>query len=555
MPLPKAPPNFAARSRQVAEHFIQSIVVLDDLADFNSEPAVGVGELTAPTFENNPGNQSEVASESQRIAVHPETNGFRLDAKAVIDGFAELGSVCAVLKPIGDEEFHPRAIKAASRADIVVLDWKIGSSYGDDTLELMRLILADDANRQRLRLLAVYTGEGGLQEITKRVGKIINCFYDSDEFIKHDEFRLSKGPVHAVVLAKEGSLSENVPGMADQVVSDAGLPHRLLEEFARVTSGLMCNVALEGLAALRDHVHQLLSKFDKNLDPAYLGHRMLLQHPSDSETHAVEVLGAEILSILEGQKAGDEANIEAISEWLTDAQNDGLDLSIPFAVNGQAEPSDAWLKLLTVGYSSAPNLPTTKRNLEKRSTEVFCGSKEEAIQANRMFSALMKLKTRYSTNTPRLTLGTILRLEWGGRQSRYYMCLQPKCDSVRLKQPTGFPLLPLVIKNKNDSNATFNLVISLEDGAWEHLEYQTKPSELAVRTFEPGPMPPGEITGTPNDEEFFFWDKQGRKYKWIAEVKDEHALKVVGNLANAIARPGPNDVEWLRLASPRTPLA
>ena len=537
--------SFEARSRKVAEHFIQSVVILDDLAEFGYPNAEAVEELDVPTFDNIIDGQLDEPTAKQ---LGP--SGFPLDAKAVTDGFAEFGSICAVLKPVGNEEFHQRLTKAASRADIVLLDWKIGVSYGDDTLDLIRSILKDDSYSQRLRLLAIYTGEGGLHEIANRVGSAIDEFYDGEKLIKYSEFQMSKGPVRVAILAKEGSVDSEIPGVADQVISESGLADRLVEEFSMMTRGLLRNVALEGLAALRDHVHKLLSKFDRTLDPAYLGHRLLLPYPPDSEAHAVEVLGAELLSILEDQKPGNEANLEAIREWLITAKDAGLNLSVPFDVPGNTDPLEKWMELLTYGKDGVSSLPTSKSNLENSATEIFADNSTASILSNRLFSALLSLKTRYSASTPQLTLGTILCQECDNHR-QYFLCLQPKCDSVRLENPTGFPLLPLVIRDKKDNKQKFNLVITPEDGEWEYLEYTSKPSELTVRTFSPGEMPPGQIEGSDESDGFYFQDTDGAKYKWIAEMKDEHALKVVGDLASALARPGPNDAEWLRLASLR----
>lgn len=542
--------GFEARSRKVAEHFIQSVVILDDLAEFGHATTEAVEELDVPTLDNTSENHLTDGQPDESTAKELASRGFPLDAKAVMDRFAEFGSVCAVLKPVGNEEFHQRVTKVASRADIVLLDWKIGVSYGEDTLNLIRSILKDDSYSQRLRLLAIYTGEGGLHDITNRVGSVIDEFYDGEQFIQYDDFRISKGPVRVVVLAKEGTVDSYIPGVADQVISENGLADRLVKEFSMMTRGLLRNVALEGLAALRDHVHKLLSKFDRTLDPAYLGHRLLLPHPPDSEAHAVEVLGAELLSILEDRKPGNEANLEAIREWLIAAKDAGLNLSVPIDVPGKTDPLEKWVELLTYGKDGVSSLPTTKSNLEHSATEIFAENSAAGILSNRLFSALLSLKTRYSASTPQLTLGTILCQECDNRH-QYFLCLQPKCDSVRLENPTGFPLLPLVVRDKNDNNQKFNLVITPEDGEWEYLEYTSKPSELTVRTFSPGKMPPGEIEGSKESDGFYFQDTDGAKYKWIAEMKDDHALKVVGDLASALARPGPNDAEWLRLASLR----
>ena len=41
------------------------------------------------------------------------------------------------------------------------------------------------------------------------------------------------------------------------------------------------------------------------------------------------------------------------------------------------------------------------------------------------------------------------------------------------------------------------------------------------------------------------------EYRWVAAMKDEHALRIVNELSSNLARPGPNDSEWLRRNFPQ----
>ena len=50
-----------------------------------------------------------------------------------------------------------------------------------------------------------------------------------------------------------------------------------------MTTGLLPNVAIAGLSELRAQTHKLLTMFSRSLDPAYLGHRVLLPNPSEAE--------------------------------------------------------------------------------------------------------------------------------------------------------------------------------------------------------------------------------------------------------------------------------
>ena len=93
------------------------------------------------------------------------------------------------------------------------------------------------------------------------------------------------------------------------------------------------------------------------------------------------------------------------------------------------------------------------------------------------------------------------------------------------------------------------LVVESQRDRWEYFGIKPKPSELTVRFFDPGENPAGEVSANENvDGHFFFEATDERRYRWVAQVKDEHALSVAGEVAAALARPGPNDAEWLRRA-------
>ena len=291
--------DFHSRSRKVAERFIQSVVILDDFANFGEQVNEQVDQLKAPELGGTSGSSAGHSQQSGTLGENRNRENVPLDAKAVIDRFAELGSVCAVLRPAREEEFQQKFVKAAMRADVVILDWKIDDSYGGKTLEVIRCMLEHDQDGGRLRLVAIYTGEPDLEDITQKVAKTIDESYAHGELaVDNGALRISKGPVHAVIFAKDET-SLVAKAHQSQVVAESELPDRLIDEFSGITEGLLSNVALAGLTALRAEAHKLLLKFAPSLDAAYLGHRLLLPNPRDAEDHVVDALGTELHSILE----------------------------------------------------------------------------------------------------------------------------------------------------------------------------------------------------------------------------------------------------------------
>ena len=535
-----------AQPRAIVESFLQTVVILDDLVVMSEQVAEQPGEATDTTIVAPDYPESSALDDR---GIRADRSDVPLNADTVINAFADLGVVCAVLNAAPDNAYSARVAKAAHTADIVVLDWKIGDSDGDDTLEVMKNILLDDQNNPRLRLIAIYTGEPNLVQVSDRLQTALEEFYDSSQPLGLDPIRISKGPARVVILAKDGTINEHIANLGYEEVPERELADKLVDEFASMTSGLLRNVALAGIATIRENSHRVLAKFDETLDPAYLGHRMLLSHPPDAEDHLVAALGSELLSILEDNRPGVHAGIEAIRQWL--ASEEGPDISEPFRFPGNISELDGWIGLLQRGIDfKDAQLPDSckKRDLVKRSTEPFSDNGDAASHSNRHFAALLSLKTRYPGQRPRLTTGSILCTAWQER-SQYYLCLQPKCDSVRLESASGFPFIPLEPVPEGSTTAVA-VVVEVQTNSWEYLGATPKPSELIVRSFEPGSNPPGEVLATEEAPGvFYFDDVDGTRYRWIAEMKEEHAFGIAGAMATALARPGPNDAEWLRRGS------
>ena len=549
-----APTGFRSRTRDVVESFLRTVVLLDDLAVMStstSEPtgAAASAPLSVPDYPQSPTPKDDI--------LRRDPQGVRLDADAVIGGFADIGSVCAVLNPAPGDEFRERTVKTARRADIVILDWKIHDSVGDAALEVMRDILQGDG--QRLRLLAFYTGEPNLHEIFNRIKDVATEFYEDDELLERDGFRISKGPLHIVVLAKQGTLNELRPELRHQEVAESQLADRLANDFAVMTGGLIRNCAIAGITAIRDNAHRILAKCEQSLDPAYLGHRLLLPHPPDAEDHLVEVLGSELISVLEENRPGACADVDALESWLEVQEHEGLGLSERFPFPNALNAVDGWRGLLSRGIDDAHAIRPiglSKTELRKRATEPFAKDAEAALRANRRFAALLCLKTHYPSGPPRLSIGSILSTQEDD-EDRYFLCLQPKCDSVRLSRSSGFPLIPLIPLEDvevNNQGTSLRLVLETSKDQWRNFGIKPKPSELSIRCFKPSSYPPGEVVATGRqDGGFFFEDEEGKQYRWMAEMKDEHALGIAGEVASALARPGPNDTEWLRQAAGTPP--
>lgn len=546
---------FLSQSLGVVGSFVKTAVVVDDLAvmepaeDETTDETSSV-RLTPPSFSG-AGETEALASGLEVDSSEPR--GVRLDAIAVINGFADIGAVCAVLNPSPGEDFRDRTVKAASCADIVILDWKIHDSSGEKALDVVRAILRGDGDR--LRLIAIYTGEPNLNAVFEQVKAVVAEFDGSDALVEKDGLRVTKGPANVVVLAKQGTLGALHPEFQTLEVGENELAARLLLEFTLMVSSLIRNAAIAGIAAIRDNAHRILAKFDGNLDPAYLGHRLMLPYPPDAEDHLVDALGSEVLALLKERQPGGAAGADIIGAWLELRKENGLEFAEEFTFPGELNVVDGWQDLLLLGIDgrgAVLPLNTSQATLRTKATTVFSKDTNTATCSDRSFAALLNLKTQYAGQTPRLTMGTLLCIR-EMNNNQYFLCLQPKCDSVRLEEETGYPFIPLVPLRDTElqgGKKPLRLVVEVGEGQWKDFGITLKPSDLKVCVFRPGPNPPGEVLAVEQEAgAYYFCDITGSKFWWIAEVKDEHALGMANELANALARPGPNNAEWLRRAS------
>src|SRR4051812_4432909 len=101
-------------AQDVARRFLQSVVVVDDRAAYGGEgetlprDAAAAGGVVAPPLVEVSGDsrsrgRRHLSLRSPPVAGKLATPEQSLDAKVLVDGFAGLGIVCAVIRPAADE--------------------------------------------------------------------------------------------------------------------------------------------------------------------------------------------------------------------------------------------------------------------------------------------------------------------------------------------------------------------------------------------------------------------------------------------------------------------
>lgn len=535
-------------SINIVSDFLQSVVIVDDGADF--APALHrAPPATAEPEPQSAGKRTRFPKPRLKRPPKGETVSQNvLDAKRVVDGFAERGIVCSILRPEKGEDTSDRTQRVARRADILVLDWNFYGDNGETARQLLRGVLGDDARDNRRRLVAIYTAERDLDAIVRRVREELRS-RNTGTIRVSGPYALDTGVARVVVLAKPESVVAKSAGSArKQVVAYENLPDVLIEQFSTFMYGLVSNVALKSIAALRSNTHPLLKRLARDLDAGYLWHRAVQMYPQDAEEHLVDLVSAELRAILDDCDVRQAAGLPAIRQWLEKLGE--TDFCARFGET-QARSIDDVMMLLELGTASKtaevakvvqkfPKMRADKAHRKTDQIEAFAPTKAAAIHSNEAFAVLASHRTQYTKPQPHLTLGTIIS-SGTGKKRRYWLCLQPVCDTVRLPGAVRFPFLEL---HRADTGG-FQFVLRASNRANVRLRIEVTPQNLTMLEFRPSTGNDCVISETRSGG--FFFSRGKRRYRWEAELKREHAQQFAEKLGREFSRIGLVESEWLRL--------
>ncbi|MFJ9924681.1 response regulator receiver domain [Streptomyces misionensis] len=542
---------------RAAQEFLQTIVVVDDRATYGEPDEIAVS-LTAPVSGSQYGGDEGTDEDPE----YDLGSGSTLDVAALTDASADLGLTCAVLRPRITEQhdgtLDRRLTKAAQRADVLVLDWQLNDEPGGEAaLRLLGDVARDDQQQSaRLRLVCIYTSEPDLAGVYEAVLDQLGAAVSSCSGSPSDRMWLQCGTMRVVILSKAGGLGGN----PEVTVNEEDLPRRLLTEFTHLTAGLVSNVAVAALAAVRQDAHRLLTRFGKSLDPAFLSHRFY-EGGAESEELLVRLVADEIKSVLDGADVRRWIASPAVRLWglehlpesvsLTASKDareldkatlleviEGDDHRGQLKVTNRARTSDSF-ELGKVSKSSITSLlvsdPALAGELDYEFARLTCIARNDALPFP-------------GKRSPVLTEGTIVRGRIG-RDRIYLLCAMPLCDTVRITAPRAFPFVPL----KPVSQAQrYNLVALSPEGERLYLAFSPKNHYDIVRhtfTGDATETVRSERKKTPSGERFVFYDVSGKPWIWIAELRFQHAHRKLHELGAASTRVGLDESHVLRVAA------
>ena len=209
-------------------------------------------------------------------------------------------------------------------------------------------------------------------------------------------------------------------------VSEKDLATRAVIEFSKLASGLLQGAVLLGLAEIRGNSRKILTKFEATLDPAFLTHRaLLIPTNEDASDHILPLLVAEIQSILEDRFQSPLISEDLIEDWCDNHWTPAAHAKslVPNKIREAAKRL-----CLKKEYGSIKS---------KNALILLLPSADSS--AHHRFAELVSQRTHYLATQRHLRLGTVLQ----DAQKRYFLCLHPVCDSVRLPGKRHFVFVQL----------------------------------------------------------------------------------------------------------------
>jgi len=543
--------KFFDASKVIADGFLQSIVFIDDEAY----------------------NKNQDGS-----------NLYDLSPSEITKVFAKAHKICSVLNPVHESELF-NLIKIGKKSDVVVLDWRmnlepesnsiineeddaeIDDTRGPYTISIIKGILTESFKVvPSLKLIIIYTGETNLREINERIFNELA----SVPALQKGNFDISSQSFRIAVIGKS-SLKNQVKHNRDikeRIKDYHEIPNFILDEFTKLTSGLVSNVALKSITSLRENTSKILHFFNKQLDPAFLTHRALLRIPDDAGELLKESILNSFKAIIDYERIEEMCSIKPINNWIDSNTFTGTTLKVlgkHLKIN--QKELKLWQKKGYVAsmegilHSQFPREVVEIEKIEKeyksaKGDEVinhFTPSNEVPTSLNEKFSILTNHKSNYlePTYLPRLTLGTVIM---GSISGDYLISIQQKCDSTRIdvRESRRFLFLPLQIVS---GNGHFNFLVKQND---TYVKLKVNFDTYGLKTIKFNATKDQMVVAKKGrNAKYLFYpiyykaNKKSKKgidqsYEWIMDLKDGHSQKVANDYAAKLSRVAIDESEWLR---------
>lgn len=544
-----------------AQRFLQTAIVIDDQAMMGATETVVVpAMIEAPTGSVLDSETEFTAPATVEITLEQDMvpSSISLNARILSQAFLDRRMICGLYRPENGEDMVTRASGAAEAADIIVVDWHLETGKSQPAKDIILNVLSKDVEEKgRLRLIAIYTSQAGREAIAvdllseiEQNGVLQGRFERSGAVIGNATTRI-------VVLNKRST-----PQSADRdEVTEERLPERLVSEFAELTTGVMPSFALSSVAAIRKGAHHVLSLYTSQLDGAFVAHRCGIPHPEDSKAFAVDMIASELRNLIEvADVAGKALSEEVIKAWIQkmiDAgelfRTDRADLSAELVkgfVTGGAKAVQNSAEHQTGFNNPDGALGKDHKVTSGTLSRIFYSSADAAREGVQQLARLSTFqrephRTRLPESwAPRLTLGSVVQCL--DNEAEILLCVQPRCDSIRLEGETAFPFQTV------GKDVNFNLIVrdiaGVDQSTWVNLKPRdTKMVRFGVDTARKAVFAQRDAeTGR-----YIFTAATGETFAWLGDLKAMKAQRWASELGTRVQVVGIDELEWLRQAGER----
>jgi hypothetical protein len=524
---------FFEESKRIANDYIQSIVFLDDKAY----------------------QQEDV-----------ENTDHDFNALKITQVFANENKICAVYRP-DTEQMIQNFKLIAEKADIVILDWQINIANtvavedanqdaeddprGQYTKDIIKHILIEEgANKNNLKLILVYTGdytflEGITEEIyTEVFNSSTSCTLNKEECV------IESSNYKIIVRAKEIQIKSqvNIEKYQGKILKYIDMPSFILNEFSKMTSGLLSNFALLALTILRKNSSKILTLFSKEMDNAYLSHKALLSKQEDAEDLLIDLFGGSVSDLLHYSKLSQKIQTDLIESWISSNIKDenfivgnktflrDQKLLVDLLNSTNEKVEDRFNDVLPKNLSKAEI-----KNFQNKCTPLYLNLSDQSNsdKIDKKFSALTHHKSLFIPKAihPKLTLGTLIK---SSTRDLYYVCIQQKCDSVRIIKDEERKFLFIPLKVSEDK---FDVITP--DG----IKLKKDKASFAIRTIKFICIDSSGVIKSEPDHagKYYFKQKyEDEQFEWILDLKDLHSQRIIAEYAATLSRVGLDESEWHR---------
>lgn len=542
-------------TRKAATQYLQNIVFVDD--EIYDQPSGRPVEVTsslppfkspfagpAPELKNDNGGDDH----AKKIPYHP---------KQLVGSFAREGMVCALYEPSEgfDTTTDSEIFKLCERADAVIFDWDLFGEDGNNILPLIKNLVDVSQNSvpHHVRLCVIYTTKPDLERVANAVYEhLINARLEIKPVQK--PLTLLAGATRIVVLGKPNVPGRTLESKALEVLEES-LAARVIEEFAKMNSGVLPSYALHGMSSIRRNSRKILDKFHGGMDGAFLLHRALIIADEDAFDQLPELLAEELLAVILDEQIPSVDMVQISSEIARTLPLKLPQLNLTHAPNKPAHTEEECVRMFLGGGAPAIKgefkFKEDDKNKEVPVRLLHSAMGCDQSKAEKRLAALFNVRTKYfKSKQPALGFGTIVRYrpaEGEAGELTYALCLMPTCDSIRLKhgeiKQTSFPFWSLkeVVKNAGGRG----IVVLAKEDSYLDLMASGKPRDrLWLDKFKADES--GTVVASKEDESFWF---QGEKLRleWVAQLKPAHAQRIAHDIGQSFSRVGVVEAEWLRM--------